>query len=126
MRLQRTACLIAAIAALVACPPMARADDTQVSRHPFAIEFGTYFPTNGNAQQFIHTVYALQVNYDLEKATAAAAPLSVYGQYGWGSHAPVSGGERRLRALVGRGGCANPLASLRWTWSRVLWPIGDR
>jgi hypothetical protein len=91
MSLQRTACLIAAIAALVACPVMARADEAQTNRYPFSLEFGTYFPTNGNTQLFIHTVYAMQVNYDLGQAKGAAAPLSVYGQYGWGSHAPVSG-----------------------------------
>jgi hypothetical protein len=91
MRLHRAACLIAALAALVACPVMAHADTSQTSRHPFALEFGPYFPTNGNTQQFIHTVYAMQVNYDLDEGNASAAPLSVYGEYGWGSHAPVSG-----------------------------------
>jgi hypothetical protein len=91
MNLFRAACFIAVVAALTACPVMARADNTLTSPHPFTIELGTYFPTNGNTQQLIRTVYAAQVNYDLGKTQGSAAPISVYGEYGWGSHAPVSG-----------------------------------
>ncbi len=66
----------------------ARADDTG-SAHPFQLGIGAYFTTDSQAQKYIHTVYRVEVEYDVTRRSVV--PVSVYGGYGWGSNSPVNG-----------------------------------
>jgi len=92
MNLKATARTLAAIAALVASPLMARAATTPVTPHPITVEFGFNWTTNSTTQVLVKTVYDFQIDYDLTGGTGKA-PVSVYGGYGWANHAPIAGAK---------------------------------
>lgn len=87
----RVTLFVAAVIALIAAPAMTRADSAQSGQHPFQLSVGAYSPINHDTQQFIHTVYKIKGIYDFDQRIGTAAPVSMYGEYGWGSHSPASG-----------------------------------
>jgi len=90
MNFKTTARTIAAIAALVALPLIARAATTPVTPHPLGVEFGFNWTTNSTTQQFAHTLYDFQLDYDVTGGKGPI-PISAYGQYGWASTKPIGG-----------------------------------
>jgi hypothetical protein len=87
--LQTMTLVTALVIAIATYPATARTDGAQSGDHPFQIGVGAYFPTDHDAQQLVHTVYKIEAVYDL--GHGSTVPLSVYGGYGWGSHAVVQG-----------------------------------